>query len=84
MVRRKGMDQKATVFLRDFQLQAFMYKAKNAFGPIFACSASGSMRDETAPIAVGATLSVAVLCTITGYGIFRYLKVKKVQYDTME
>lgn len=81
---RNTLDHEATLFLRDFQLQAFMYKAKNAFGAQFQCALAGSVRDETAPIAVGATLSIAVLFTVTGYGIFRYLKVKKVQYDTME
>lgn len=51
----------------------------------FVCTPGGqSFRDETAPIAVGSTLAIVVLCTITGYGAFRYFKIKKVQYDTME
>ncbi|XP_026477469.1 uncharacterized protein LOC113383417 [Ctenocephalides felis] len=76
--------QSAKVYLRDFRLQAFMYKADNNFGPPFGCTLGGSVRSETAPIAVGSTLAIAVLCTVTGYGVFRYMKVKKVQYDTME
>jgi hypothetical protein len=52
----------------------------------YECSPGGrlSFRDETAPIAVGSTLAVAVLVTVTGYGVYRYVKIKKVQYDTME
>lgn len=72
-----------TIFLRTFQLQPFMYKGSN-FGPAFDCNVQLSFRDETTPIAVGSTLALAVLATVTGYGIFRYFKVKKVQYNTME
>ena len=52
----------------------------------FVCSPGGakSYRDETAPIAVGSTLAVITLLTVAGYGVYRYMKVKKVQYDAME
>ncbi|KRT85742.1 hypothetical protein AMK59_1934, partial [Oryctes borbonicus] len=72
-----------TLYLRAFQLQPFMYKGSN-FGQAFECNAQLGFRDETAPIAVGSTLAIAVLMTVTGYGIFRYFKIKKVQYNTME
>jgi hypothetical protein len=54
--------------------------------PEYECSPGGGLafRDETAPIAVGSTLAVVVLLTVTGYGVYRYVKIKKVQYDTME
>lgn len=64
-------------------MQSFMYKAANQWGPPFQCSATGTYRDETAPIAVGSTLALAVVCTVTGYGLWRYFKVKKVDYGTM-
>lgn len=76
-------DLRGTVYLRKLQLQSFMYKGKS-FGPIFDCNSAKRFRDETAPIAVGSTLAIAVLGTVTGYGIFRYLKIKKVQYNNME
>lgn len=74
---------RGSLFLREFEVQPFMYKSSN-FGPSFECNASKGFRDETAPIAVGSTLAVAVLLTVTGYGVFRYFKIKKVQYNTME
>lgn len=70
------------LFLRSFQLQPFMYKGNN-FGPASDCNAQPGFRDETAPIAVGSTLAIAVLGTVTGYGVYRYFKVNKVQYNTM-
>ncbi|KAF5296027.1 hypothetical protein FQR65_LT10330 [Abscondita terminalis] len=71
------------VYLRTFQLQPFMYKGSN-FGPAFDCNMQVAFKDETVPIAVGSTLAIAVLATVTGYGVFRYFKIKKVQYNTME
>ncbi|ROT71197.1 hypothetical protein C7M84_010487 [Penaeus vannamei] len=41
-------------------------------------------RDEMVPVTVGASLAASALLTIAFYGIFRYFKVKKVNYDTME
>ncbi|KAK8749402.1 hypothetical protein OTU49_015338, partial [Cherax quadricarinatus] len=41
-------------------------------------------RDELVPVTVGAALAGSTLLTVIGYAIFRYFKVKKVQYDTME
>ncbi|KAG7160554.1 uncharacterized protein LOC121876081 [Homarus americanus] len=41
-------------------------------------------RDEMVPVTVGAVLAGSTLLTVIGYGIFRYFKVKKVQYDTMQ
>ncbi|KAE8753036.1 hypothetical protein FOCC_FOCC000381 [Frankliniella occidentalis] len=77
-------DVTVQLLLRDVRVQPFIFR-KGEFGPEFVCSPGGvSYRDETAPIAVGSTLAIVVLCTITGYGAFRYFKIKKVQYDTME
>lgn len=70
------------LFLRFLQLQPFMYKG-HEFGPEYDCNNEVTIRDETAPIAVGSTLAIAVLATVTGYGAYRYFKVKKVQYNTM-
>lgn len=70
---------------RDMKLQPFKFK-NNEFAAEFSCTSLSARanRDETAPVAVGSTLAAAVLLTITGYAAYRYFKVKKVQYDTME
>ncbi|KZC10907.1 Lysosome-associated membrane glycoprotein 5 [Dufourea novaeangliae] len=75
----------ANVFLRDLKLQPFKFK-NNEFAAEFSCTALSArgFRDETAPVAVGSTLAAAVLLTITGYAAYRYFKVEKVKYDTME
>ena len=75
----------ATVFLRDMKLQPFKFKS-NDFATEFSCKLLNARagRDETAPVAVGSTLAAMVLLTITGYAGYRYFKVKKVKYDTME
>jgi hypothetical protein len=67
------------------KLQPFKFKNNN-FAIEFPCSALSAQagRDETAPVAVGSALAAAVLLTITGYAGWRYFKVKKVKYDTME
>ncbi|XP_005177170.1 lysosome-associated membrane glycoprotein 5 [Musca domestica] len=74
----------ARLYLRDLHMQSFMFKESGKWGPPFHCSATGSYRDETAPLAVGTALAIAVLLTISGYGGWRYFKIKKVQYGTME
>lgn len=74
---------RGTLFLRDLQVQPFMYKGDD-FGPAFSCSLQKSFRDETAPIAVGSTLAIAVLLTVAGYGVWRYFRIEKVKYSTME
>lgn len=76
---------RADVFLRDMKLQPFKFK-DNKFASEFSCKllSARAGRDETAPIAVGSTLAAAVLLTISGYAGWRYFKVKKVKYDTME
>ncbi|XP_060823012.1 uncharacterized protein LOC132910885 [Bombus pascuorum] len=75
----------AIVLLRDMKLQPFKFK-NNEFAVEFSCTSLSArgFRDETAPVAVGSTLAAAVLLTITGYAAYRYFKVKKVKYDTME
>ncbi|XP_018303907.1 lysosome-associated membrane glycoprotein 2 isoform X2 [Mycetomoellerius zeteki] len=75
----------ASVLLRDMKLQPFKFK-NNEFAAEFSCTSLSARanRDETAPVAVGSTLAAAVLLTITGYAAYRYFKVKKVKYDTME
>lgn len=67
------------------KLQPFKFK-NNDFAAEFSCKLLNAQagRDETAPVAVGSTLAAAVLLTITGYAGYRYFKVKKVKYDTME
>lgn len=72
-----------TLLLRALQVQAFMYRSEN-FSTPYHCKAQRSFRSETAPIAVGSTLAIAALAIVTGYGAFRYFKVKNVQYNTME
>ncbi|XP_054284326.1 lysosome-associated membrane glycoprotein 5-like [Macrosteles quadrilineatus] len=78
-------DIKATVLLRELEVQPFIFKNSN-FGPEYHCPAPGqsTYRSETAPLIVGSILAAACLATITGYSVFRYFKIKKVQYDTME
>ncbi|KAF7285987.1 uncharacterized protein LOC143199068 [Rhynchophorus ferrugineus] len=76
-------DVRGTLLLRLLQVQAFMYRSEN-FSTPFECKSQRSFRSETAPIAVGSTLAIAALATVTGYGVFRYFKVKNVQYNTME
>ncbi|KAI4472508.1 hypothetical protein M0802_016752 [Mischocyttarus mexicanus] len=75
----------ANVILRNMKLQPFKFK-NNEFAAEFSCASLSARanRDETAPVAVGSTLAAAVLLTITGYAVYRYFKVKKVKYDTME
>lgn len=63
----------AKLYLRDLRMQSFMYKASGKWGPPFQCSATGTYRDETAPLAVGTALAVAVLITISGYAAWRYI-----------
>ncbi|KAJ3662306.1 hypothetical protein Zmor_006661 [Zophobas morio] len=74
---------RGSLLLRKLQLQPFIYKGEN-FEAAFECKPQRTHLDETAPIAVGSTLAIAVLMTVTGYGIFRYFKIKNVQYNTME
>ncbi|XP_041985640.1 uncharacterized protein LOC121737959 [Aricia agestis] len=75
---------RAKLYLRQMRLQAFMFKRDGEFGPPWHCSDSARARSETAPVAVGAALAIATAGTLVGYAVWRYLKVKKVQYDTME
>lgn len=75
---------KAKLYLRQMRLQPFMFKRDGEFGPPWHCSEPGRARSEAAPVAVGAALALATAATLLGYAIWRYLKVKKVQYDTME
>lgn len=74
---------RGNILLRLLQVQPFMYKGEE-FEESVQCRSQNSFRDETAPIAVGSTLALAVLVTVSGYGIYRYFKVKNVQYNTME
>lgn len=76
-------DIHGTLLLRSLQVQPFMYKRED-FEEAFECKSQKSFRDETAPVVVGSTLAVAVLLTISGYGVYRYFRVKNVQYNTME
>ncbi|XP_066256292.1 uncharacterized protein [Euwallacea similis] len=80
---RPPKDVHGTLLLRALQIQAFMYRSEN-FSTPYHCKAQRSFRSEAAPIAVGSTLAIAALAIVTGYGAFRYYKVKNVQYNTME
>ncbi|KAK2583893.1 hypothetical protein KPH14_001164 [Odynerus spinipes] len=84
-VRLTDGKNSASVILRNMKLQPFKFK-NNEFDSEFSCASLSARanRDETAPVAVGSTLAAAVLLTITGYAAYRYFKVKKVKYDTME
>lgn len=73
----------AKLFLRETRMQGFMYKAGGQWGPPFQCSATGSYRDESAPFYLGTILAVACILTVVGYGVWRYMKVKKFQYGNM-
>lgn len=73
----------AKLYLRETQMQGFMFKATSNWGPPFQCSASGTYRDESAPLFVGSTLALAVVLIVSGYGLWRYFKVKKFQYGNM-
>lgn len=75
---------RAKLYLREMRLQAFMYKRGGEFGPSWACARAARARAESAPVAVGAALALATAATLCAYAAWRYLKVKKVQYDTME
>ncbi|XP_026743475.1 uncharacterized protein LOC113505131 isoform X2 [Trichoplusia ni] len=75
---------RAKLYLREMRLQAFMYKRGGEFGAAWACSRAARARAEAAPVAVGAALALATAATLCAYAAWRYVKVKKVQYDTME
>ncbi|XP_050680403.1 uncharacterized protein LOC126976194 [Leptidea sinapis] len=75
---------RAKLYLRQMRLQPFMFRRDGLFGPSWKCSDANRSRSETAPVAVGSALAIATAGTLIGYAIWRYLKVKKVQYDTME
>ncbi|XP_065344035.1 lysosome-associated membrane glycoprotein 5 [Cloeon dipterum] len=77
-------DISASILLRDLKIQPFIFKGDD-FGPEFICQPGAkSFRDERAPLAVGTTLAVVTLLTVSGYGVYRYIKIKKVQYDNVE
>lgn len=76
-------DIRGTLLLRYLQVQPFMYKSED-FEEAFGCKSQKSFKDETTPVVVGSTLAVAVLVTISGYSVYRYFRVKNVQYNTME
>lgn len=75
---------RAKLYLREMRLQPFMYKRGGEFGPPWACARAARARAEAAPVAVGAALALATAATLCAYAAWRYVKVKKVQYDTME
>ncbi|XP_075214102.1 lysosome-associated membrane glycoprotein 5 [Lycorma delicatula] len=78
-------DLTARLYFLEFKIEPFIFK-NDDFGQEYKCSnlGAGPYRSETAPLIVGSTLAFMCLATVTGYGIFRYFKIKKVQYDTME
>jgi len=50
----------------------------------FQCPEQAGRKSEAIPLAIGGILALAVLGTVSGYSAFRYFKVKKIEYDTME
>lgn len=50
----------------------------------FKCPEEAGRRDETVPFAVGMLLAAVTLSTIGGYAGYRYFRVKKIEYDTIE
>ena len=50
----------------------------------FRCPTEAGRRDDTVPFAVGMTLALLVVCTVGGYAGYRYFKIRKIEYDTME
>ncbi|XP_065205544.1 lysosome-associated membrane glycoprotein 5-like [Planococcus citri] len=78
-------DLKVKLLLRELTIEPFIFK-NNDFGPEYLCAegGAGSFRSETAPFVFGSLLTVSALFTVAGYSIYRYLKVNKVQYDTMQ
>lgn len=61
----------AKLYLRELQMQSFMFKDSGQWGPTYHCSSTGTYRDEAAPLAVGTALVLAVVFTISGYGGWR-------------
>ncbi|CAH2061929.1 unnamed protein product, partial [Iphiclides podalirius] len=80
----RQMRLQAFMFKRDWRCGSGMFKRDGEFGPPWHCTDSARARSEAVPVAVGAALAVATAGTLVGYAAWRYLKVKKVQYDTME
>ncbi|KAL1457607.1 hypothetical protein WDU94_007819 [Cyamophila willieti] len=78
-------DTTAILLLREFKSEPFMFKSES-YGQDHVCSdpRTGGGRSEAAPFIVGSMLAFAALSMVTGYSIYRYFKIKKVQYDTME
>jgi hypothetical protein len=84
----KIMDAKkqgrVTIVLRRIQIQPFAEMTRRQFGDAFMCKDEVGSRNETIPFAVGSLLAIVVLLTVLGYAGYRYMKVKKIEYDTME
>lgn len=74
----------AKLFLRDTQMQSFMYKPTNQWGPSIPCNMTGTFHDETGPIAVGTSLLFAVGVTVVGYAVWRHFRNKKIVYGNMQ
>ncbi|XP_055312912.1 uncharacterized protein LOC129574649 [Sitodiplosis mosellana] len=79
-----GIGHTAILNLRELRMQSFMFRVQGTWGPPYQCSASGTYRDESAPLFVGTTLAIASLAAVSAYGVWRYYKIKKFQYGTME
>lgn len=77
-------EKRVTIKLRKIEIQPFAAMTRRRYGDSFMCPEEAGRRDETVPLAVGTTLAIAVLCTVGGYAGYRYMKVKKVEYDTIE
>ncbi|XP_030757470.1 uncharacterized protein LOC115883278, partial [Sitophilus oryzae] len=73
-----------SLLLRLLQVRAFISAMKISLRRSSVNLKGALGKSETAPIAVGSTLAILLLATVTGYGVFRYFKVKNVQYNTME
>ncbi|CAL8110676.1 unnamed protein product [Orchesella dallaii] len=75
---------RVTITLNRVQIQPFAAMTHRQYGSPFKCPEEAGRRDESVPFAVGMLLAAVVLSTIGGYAGYRYFRVKKIEYDTME
>ena len=75
-------------FLKNLKLILISYYSLNfhssPFSNIFLAAERCETVNEAVAIAVGSILAITTVLLIVGYAIYRYVKVKKVHYNTME
>ena len=70
------------VFLRDLQLQPFLYKSGDFEAP-YECTVLKNSRDETVPFVVGIIMMLSAIGTVGGYSFRRYYLEKNANYNNM-